>query len=480
MGNLLVGVAQIWPCRSFVQEGKHQETVHLVSAVGGTTKKIPTRHGFEAGVGYHEPDVAATSITQRVYRPAVGYAVFWRILPRNYPPPQWDTEGGIMDRSKSNKRNWILVWEEGFCNFPAYSLARTDSEASRASSSFLSTQQSHHGNDSEEPGAISPELFFKMSHEVYNYGEGFMGKVAVDNSHKWVYRDPAENEISFFSPWQGSLEPHPRVLDAQFKSGIQTIVVVAVQEGVLQLGSTQKIMEDLNFVLYMQRKFNLLLTVPGLFVPPQQASTSGDGTRRTIDDYNGNWSVPSGKEFEGSSTAQPNDFQYLSPREAWSFTTAGTKSVPPILEPYAFSNGNLEACLTTCSSPTKAHNTGHTSSHGSTSPTMPPTLIPSMSSLQALLSKLPSVTPVEDPEGATRLHPSYSFPVANFPSNWPPISRQGLGMPPHAHDLSADTSRSQNSSLILESFDNVGDFGIQKAVENGDSSYSSFLNEICS
>ncbi|XP_073389420.1 uncharacterized protein [Physcomitrium patens] len=355
-----------------------------------------------------------------------------------------------MDRSKSNKRNWILVWEEGFCNFPAYSLARTDSEASRASSSFLSTQQSHHGNDSEEPGAISPELFFKMSHEVYNYGEGFMGKVAVDNSHKWVYRDPAENEISFFSPWQGSLEPHPRVLDAQFKSGIQTIVVVAVQEGVLQLGSTQK------------------------------ASTSGDGTRRTIDDYNGNWSVPSGKEFEGSSTAQPNDFQYLSPREAWSFTTAGTKSVPPILEPYAFSNGNLEACLTTCSSPTKAHNTGHTSSHGSTSPTMPPTLIPSMSSLQALLSKLPSVTPVEDPEGATRLHPSYSFPVANFPSNWPPISRQGLGMPPHAHDLSADTSRSQNSSLILESFDNVGDFGIQKAVENGDSSYSSFLNEICS
>ncbi|BBN13081.1 hypothetical protein MPTK1_6g00620 [Marchantia polymorpha subsp. ruderalis] len=60
-----------------------------------------------------------------------------------------------------------------------------------------------------------------MSHEVYNYGEGLMGKVAADNSHKWVYREPLEHEISFLSPWHGSLDPHPRTWEAQFKAGIQ-------------------------------------------------------------------------------------------------------------------------------------------------------------------------------------------------------------------------------------------------------------------
>lgn len=39
---------------------------------------------------------------------------------------------------------------------------------------------------------------------------------------------------------------HPRTWEGQFKSGIQTIAVVAVHEGVLQLGSTQKVLVSLN------------------------------------------------------------------------------------------------------------------------------------------------------------------------------------------------------------------------------------------
>ncbi|KAF6141450.1 hypothetical protein GIB67_021266 [Kingdonia uniflora] len=54
------------------------------------------------------------------------YAVFWRILPRNYPPPKWDIQGGAYDRSRGNMRNWILVWEDGFYNFSA-SMADIDS-----------------------------------------------------------------------------------------------------------------------------------------------------------------------------------------------------------------------------------------------------------------------------------------------------------------------------------------------------------------
>ena len=196
----------------------------------------------------------------------------------------------------------ILVWEDGFCDFAACASATGLSESARAASSpFLSTRQLRPIVD-DDPEAMNPELFFKMSHEVYNYGEGYvvtslppptptlqtlstlfhnlssnnplacrmMGKVAVDNSHKWVYKEPLENEISFLSPWHASLDPvssssspshqcswllswgflskflvfilqHPRTWEAQFKSGIQTIAVVAVQEGVLQLGSTKRV-----------------------------------------------------------------------------------------------------------------------------------------------------------------------------------------------------------------------------------------------
>jgi hypothetical protein len=48
-----------------------------------------------------------------------------------------------------------------------------------------------------------------------------MGKVAADNIHKWVYREAQEQGISLLSPWPGSLDPHPRTWEGQFKAGIQ-------------------------------------------------------------------------------------------------------------------------------------------------------------------------------------------------------------------------------------------------------------------
>ncbi|KAJ0679751.1 putative transcription factor MYC/MYB [Helianthus annuus] len=113
------------------------------------------------------------------------YAVFWRILPRNYPPPKWDTQGGTYDRSRGNRRNWILAWEDGFCNFAASTAGET-------------SNQEYHG--------LQPELFFKMSHEIYNYGEGLIGKVAADHSHKWIFKEPTDQEINFLSTWNNSAD----------------------------------------------------------------------------------------------------------------------------------------------------------------------------------------------------------------------------------------------------------------------------------
>ncbi|CAN1776390.1 Protein RICE SALT SENSITIVE 3 [Linum perenne] len=168
------------------------------------------------------------------------YAVFWRILPRNYPPPKWDHSGTALDRSKGNQKNWMLVWEDGFCDFL---------ECERQGS-----------------GKFGAHVFFKLSHEVYSYGEGFLGKVAAERSHKWVFSDstndpPDPNAIS--SSLNMAIEPQPRAWESQFNSGIQTIAIISVREGIIQLGSFHKIVEDLNLVINIQRKFSYLHSIPG-------------------------------------------------------------------------------------------------------------------------------------------------------------------------------------------------------------------------
>ncbi|KAL8225921.1 hypothetical protein R6Q57_018478 [Mikania cordata] len=173
------------------------------------------------------------------------YSVFWRILPRIYPPPKWDCEGGVLDRAKGNKRNWILVWEDGFCDLDECERVRDDGTLK---------------------GAFGADVFFKLSHEVYNYGEGLVGKIAADNSQRWVFKDGLnEHHPSFNSSWNASIDPQPKAWECHFNSGIKTIAIISVKEGIIQLGSFDKILEDLNLVLNIQRKFSYLRTIPGLF-----------------------------------------------------------------------------------------------------------------------------------------------------------------------------------------------------------------------
>ncbi|PHT30451.1 hypothetical protein CQW23_29918 [Capsicum baccatum] len=172
------------------------------------------------------------------------YSVFWRIVPRNYPPPKWDHGGGLLDRTKGNKRNWILVWEDGFCDF--YECERTKTEYVRIN--------------------FGPDIFFKMSHEVYSFGEGLVGKVAADNGHRWVFKDAQnEKDSSFICSWNMSIESQPRAWGAQFNSGIQTIAIISVREGIIQLGSFNKVFEDHSLVLSIQRKFSYLQSIPGIY-----------------------------------------------------------------------------------------------------------------------------------------------------------------------------------------------------------------------
>ncbi|KAL5559084.1 hypothetical protein UlMin_035295 [Ulmus minor] len=284
------------------------------------------------------------------------YAVFWRILPRNYPPPKWDYGGSALDRNKGNRRNWILVWEDGFCDFY---------ECEQAGSGCIK-------------GRFGADVFFKMSHEVYNYGEGLVGKVAADNTHKWVFRDPSnEGDSSFISSWNVSLEPQPRAWEFQFKTGIQTIAIISVREGIIQLGSFDKIMEDLNLVISIQRKFSFLQSIPGVFAMQRP-------------------SLPIQHPYSLKPSTPMLEIQETALSICEKRHSTGVKRL--------FDE-------TTNESPIKSLNLGWNTPQNSTSGShlwpIPP-LLPSMSfSLGALLSKLPSVTSsynaVEASENTTML-----------------------------------------------------------------------------
>nr|AFK33729.1 unknown [Lotus japonicus] len=249
------------------------------------------------------------------------YAVFWRILPRNYPPPKWEGQGAY-DRSRGNRRNWILVWEDGFCNFAASAAPEVNSGDCPTSSVY--------GNCEFQPyQGLQPELFFKMSHEIYNYGEGLIGKVAADHSHKWIYKEPNDQEINFLSAWHNSADSHPRTWEAQFLSGIKTIALIAVREGVVQLGAVHKVIEDLSYVVLLRKKFSYIESIPGVLLP------------------------------HPSSSAYPYKVEGYGPPEQWHF------------------QGNLAP-------PAELYNEHYN---------LPLKITPSMSSLEALLSKLPSVIP---------------------------------------------------------------------------------------
>lgn len=238
-----------------------------------------------------------------------------------------------------------MVWEDGFCNFGASTAEMEGSDDCQG------VYGNHH--DQYQPyqaAGLQPELFFKMSHEIYNYGEGLIGKVAADHSHKWIYKEPNEQEINFLSAWNNSADSHPRTWEAQFQSGIKTIALIAVREGVIQLGSIHKVIEDLSYVVLLRKKLSYIESIPGVLLPHPSSSSYPFKIINDHTSYN--------------STAPDH--------QAWQFIQANN-------------NNNANIALAAPTQPDHFYH--HFISHP------PVNITPSMSSLEALLSKLPSVVP---------------------------------------------------------------------------------------
>ncbi|GMI71288.1 hypothetical protein HRI_000798100 [Hibiscus trionum] len=95
-------------------------------------------------------------------------------------------------------------------------------------------------------------LVAHMSHLNYAWGQGFVGKVAYTGKHCWVSYD---NIFTNKTDLKLVLEcPEEWLL--QFASGIKTILLVPVlPHGVLQLGSSEMVVEDLSIPTYIKDRF---------------------------------------------------------------------------------------------------------------------------------------------------------------------------------------------------------------------------------
>ncbi|XP_077225045.1 protein RICE SALT SENSITIVE 3-like [Tasmannia lanceolata] len=124
------------------------------------------------------------------------YSVFWTIRPR----PR--SRGGNGCKVGDDNGSLMLMWEDGFC---CPRVAECLEEI-----------------DGEDPVRKAfRKAFSKMSIQLYNYGEGLMGRVASDKCHKWVFKEPSECEPNISNYWQSSFDALlPEWID-QFASGIQ-------------------------------------------------------------------------------------------------------------------------------------------------------------------------------------------------------------------------------------------------------------------
>ncbi|RDX65150.1 Transcription factor bHLH155, partial [Mucuna pruriens] len=147
------------------------------------------------------------------------YAIFWKL---------------------KHRTRMILTWEDAYYDSPN----SCDSSENKSCQNTL--EQIGSVDFSHDPLGLAVA---KMSYHVYSLGEGIVGQVAVTGKHQWICVD---NQVTSSGPsfefadgWQ-----------PQFSAGIRTIVVVAVVPlGVVQLGSLNKVIEDMEVVTCIRSLF---------------------------------------------------------------------------------------------------------------------------------------------------------------------------------------------------------------------------------
>ncbi|KAL3680390.1 hypothetical protein R1sor_023346 [Riccia sorocarpa] len=185
------------------------------------------------------------------YKAGWSYAVFWKLKRRS---------------------RMVLTWEDGFYEFSKTPVPSFDPAQPNGSYHMMGNggRSVTDGPTADIPGSEDQLglAVARMSYHVYSLGEGIIGRVAFTGKHQWVFADRGSAGEGNPSGRSGRAisEKYPAGWQQQFAAGIKTIAVVAVPQGVVQLGSTQTVMEDLTLVGHVRALFGTLQSVPGAFL----------------------------------------------------------------------------------------------------------------------------------------------------------------------------------------------------------------------
>ncbi|KAI5063921.1 hypothetical protein GOP47_0020591 [Adiantum capillus-veneris] len=230
------------------------------------------------------------------------YAVFWKL--------------------KRQARS-VLTWEDAF-----YGAKGDDTNATSIVSSL--GQQVNPGLvNMEDPIALSVS---KMSYHMYSVGEGIIGRIAFTNKHQWVFSSNDKGTTTDGgSTKKANLrmqpEKYPSGWDQQFAAGIKTIAVIAVPQGVVQLGSTRVIAEDLKLIGHVKALFGTLQNVPGAFLSDLVTEVQGGGVHAAYP-----MAVPAPQLSLARTPSLPTTFTRTpSSPASMNLSTAGVGRLPSIL-----------------------------------------------------------------------------------------------------------------------------------------------------
>lgn len=146
------------------------------------------------------------------------------------------------------------------------------------------------------------------NNQVNVVGEGIIGRAAFTGNYQWFL---ANNHIRDAHPPEVQNEVH-----LQFSAGIQTVAVIPIlPHGVVQLGSSLAIVENISFVNYVKSLILQLGCIPGALQPDYGAKESADnpgvpvpnGTLNSLDS-SGIFKVTSAVDSynQQSSSSQPS------------------------------------------------------------------------------------------------------------------------------------------------------------------------------
>ncbi|XP_077241356.1 transcription factor-like protein [Tasmannia lanceolata] len=112
-----------------------------------------------------------------------------------------------------------------------------------------------------------------MMQQVRVVGEGIVGRAALMENHLWTLCGTTHVDC-------GSMSEAQAEVHHQFLAGIQTIAIIPVlPHGVVQLGSTQMINENLGFVNHVKTLFLQLGSVPGTLLSDDIEKALGQKTK---------------------------------------------------------------------------------------------------------------------------------------------------------------------------------------------------------